>query len=318
MIKKNSLLFILLFLNIFNCFAQEDSLLKHQAQNDSFYKKKQRLKTVAAINIGLYAGSMATLYQTWYKNFPQSNFHTFNDITEWKQMDKTGHMYSAYTMSKYASEIWKSTDIDRKKRIWISGLAGITYLTVIEVLDGFSSQWGWSWGDIGANVVGSTLFISQELAWNQQKLHFKTSFHKKNYHDASLVIRSNDLFGNSLAERSLKDYNGQTYWISADLKSFFSKSNIPDYFQISLGMGAEGMFGANENFSKDQNGNIVFNRPDIKRYRQWYLAPDINLSKIKTKHKSIKTALFILNALKFPTPAIEYSNSSLHWKWMYF
>ncbi len=261
---------------------------------------------------------MFTLYQAWYKNYPQSSFHTFNDIKEWQQMDKAGHVYSAYTMSNFASEIWKSSGMERKKRIWIGGMAGVTYQTVIEVLDGFSSEWGWSWGDVGANILGSFSFISQELLWNEQKLHFKTSFHKKRYRDLNLETRSDELFGNSLAERLLKDYNGQTYWISADLKSFFSNSRIPSWLQISAGMGTEGMFGANSNISKDKNGNFVFNRPEIKRYRQWYISPDINLTKIKTKHKSIKTALFILNSLKFPAPAIEFSNSKLNWKWMYF
>jgi hypothetical protein len=316
--KKITLLFIFIISNIFDCVAQKDSLSSQNILISSFEKKNQKVKTLRAINIGLYGGSMTLLYQTWYKKYPQSKFHTFNDFSEWQQMDKAGHLYSAYTMSNYASEIWKQTGIDQRKRIWIGGLAGVTYQTVIEVLDGFSSEWGWSWGDIGANVLGSTFFIAQELKWNQQKFHLKTSFHKKNYDDASLNRRSDDLFGQTLAERSLKDYNGQTYWISADVQSIFHASKVPTWLQISFGTGAEGMFGANANISKDNAGNIGFNRTDIKRFRQWYLAPDINLTKIKTKHKSIKTALFILNALKFPTPAIEYSNSAFHWKWMYF
>ncbi|MBL0056615.1 MAG: hypothetical protein IPP31_10600 [Chitinophagaceae bacterium] len=77
---------------------------------------------------------------------------------------------------------------------------------------------------------------------------------------------------------------------------------------MAVGTGAEGLFGANENIGKDASGNITFNRPDIKRYRQWYLAPDIDLSRIKTKRKGIKLALNLLSIVKFPTPALEYSN----------
>jgi hypothetical protein len=77
---------------------------------------------------------------------------------------------------------------------------------------------------------------------------------------------------------------------------------------VSVGTGAEGMFGARDNTGRDANGNIIFSRNDIKRYRQWYLAPDIDLTKIKTKRKGIKVALNILNIVKFPMPSLEYSN----------
>jgi hypothetical protein len=96
--------------------------------------------------------------------------------------------------------------------------------------------------------------------------------------------------------------------LSANLHSFFPTSKIPVWLGIAFGTGAEGMFGARDNIDKDANGNITFNRPDIKRYRQWYLSPDIDLTKIKTKHKGLKAAFGILNIVKFPMPALEYSN----------
>jgi len=251
---------------------------------------------------------MIGLYHAWYKNYPQSNFHTFNDNKEWKGIDKIGHAYSTYAESKASMELWRWTGMERKKRIWIGGMSGAVYHTVIETLDGFSKEWGWSWGDFGANILGSGMLVAQELAWDEQRIQFKFSFHHKSYNDATLNQRSNKIFGKSTAERFLKDYNGQTYWLSANLKSFFPKSKLPAWLQISLGTGAEGLFGANENIGKDANGTINFSRTDIKRYRQWYLAPDIDLTKIKTNRKGIKVALNILNIVKFPMPSLEYSN----------
>jgi hypothetical protein len=271
---------------------------------------KRRTRIIAATNIIGYSSAMIGLYAAWYKNYPQSNFHSFNDNREWLQIDKIGHAYSAYAESKASLETWRWTGIDRKKRIWLGGMSGAFYQTVIETLDGFSSQWGWSWGDFGANILGSGMLVAQELAWDEQRIQFKFSFHRKNYSDPSLVQRSNKIFGTSTAERFLKDYNGQTYWLSANLKSFFPKSKLPAWLQISVGTGAEGLFGANDNIGKDDNGNITFNRTDIKRYRQWYLAPDIDLTKIKTKRKGIKVVLNILNIVKFPMPSLEYSNGS--------
>ena len=290
----------------FSSIAQDSANLQITKSPD--HQINKRVKIVAAANIVGYGGMMAGLYAAWYKNYPQSSFHTFNDFPEWKQVDKIGHVYSAYTESKLSMELWRWTGIERKKRIWIGGMSGAVYQTVIEVLDAYSAEWGWSWGDFGANVLGSGMLVAQELAWDEQRIQLKFSFHRKNYNDPTLDQRSDKLFGKTITERFLKDYNGQTYWLSANIRSFFPKTKVPAWLNISVGTGAEGMFGAMENVGKDDNGNINFYRPDIQRYRQWYLAPDIDLTKIKTKHKGIKIALTVLNIMKFPLPALEYSN----------
>ena len=279
---------------------------------------KKRIWLVAGVNVVGYSAVMVGLYNSWYKDFPQSNFHTFNDWKEWQQMDKVGHMYSAYIASRGSMELWRWTGIDRKKRIWIGGMSGAFYQTAIEVLDGFSTEWGWSWGDFTANILGSGILVAQELAWDDQRIKLKFSYHRKNYSDPELNERSDEIFGESNAERFLKDYNGQTYWASVNIKSFFPKSKWPPWLSVSVGYGADGMFGATENIGKDENGNVTFDRTDIKRYRQWYLAPDIDLSKIKTKSKAMKFFLTFLSAFKFPAPALEFSNGKFKMHAIYF
>ena len=290
---------------------------KNTEQYNYPYNKK-RVKAVAITNVTLYSAGMVGLYAVWYKDYPQSKFHFFNDNREWLQIDKIGHAYSAYAESKASMELWRWTGISRNKRILIGGFSGAAYQTVIETLDGFSSEWGWSWGDFAANIAGSSLLVAQEFAWDEQRIQFKFSFHKKKYADNSLNARSNKIFGASEPERFLKDYNGQTYWLSTTLKPFFPHSKIPEWLQISVGTGAEGLFGANDNFGRDKFGNINFSRPDIDRYRQWYLAPDINLSKIKTKKKGIRLALDILNIFKLPTPSLEYSKKGIRFNFLHF
>jgi uncharacterized protein YfiM (DUF2279 family) len=279
---------------------------------------KSRVRTVAIVNVAGYSTAMIGLYAAWYKNYPQGKFRSFNDSKEWKGVDKIGHAYSAYAESKASMEFWRWTGIGRKKRILLGGLSGAVYQTVIETLDGFSAQWGWSWSDFGANCIGSGLIVGQELAWDEQRIQFKFSFNRKKYADNSLNIRSSEVFGSSEPSRFLKDYNGQTYWLSTNIKSFFPKSKVPSWLMVSVGTGVEGVFGAEQNIGFDKNGVINFNRPDIKRYRQWYLAPDIDLSKIKTKKKGIRVALDILNIFKFPTPSLEYGNGKVRVNWFHF
>lgn len=281
-------------------------------------QKKERTWIVAGANVLGYGSVMIGLYNTWYKDYPQSGLHSFNDWPEWKQVDKAGHVYSAYIESMGSTALCRWAGMERKKRIWIGGMSGAFYQTVIEVLDGFSAEWGWSWGDFGANILGSGAFVAQELAWDEQRIKLKFSFHKKNYTDATLDQRSDKLFGKSTAERMLKDYNGQTYWASASLRSFLPRSKLPEWLSLSLGYGADGMFGGRENIARDDNGAIIFSRPDIKRYRQWYLAPDIDWTKIKTDKKGLKFLFTVLSAFKFPAPALEFSKGKLRGHAIYF
>jgi uncharacterized protein YfiM (DUF2279 family) len=271
---------------------------------------KKRVTGVAIANVVGYSAILVGLNSAWYAEYPRSSFHFFDDNAEWLQVDKVGHFYSAYIESRASMELWRWTGINRKKRIWLGGLSGFVYQGALEVMDGFSTQWGFSWGDFSANVAGSALLIGQELAWNDQRIKIKFSFHKNSYGDAQLNQRANDLYGKTLAQRFIKDYNAQTYWASANLKSFLPESNLPAWLAVAVGYGADGMFGARSNIAKDKEGNITFDRSDMRRYRQWYLAPDIDLTKIKTNKKGVRFLLTVLSAFKFPTPSLEFSKGS--------
>ena len=83
-----------------------------------------------------------------------------------------------------------------------------------------------------------------------------------------LEQRANDLFGESLPERMLKDYNAQTYWLSANLKSFLKHTNLPAWLNVAAGYGADGMLGALK-INGMTTGNHI-NRSDIPRKRQFY------------------------------------------------
>lgn len=301
---------------------ENEQITGNEAQVINSFKtypyNKKRIRLVTAANIVGYGGTLVGLNALWYAKYPRSGFHFFNDNNEWQQMDKAGHVYSAYTESRASMEAWRWAGLSRKKSIWIGGLSGVAYQSIIEVLDGFSSEYGFSLGDFTANMIGSATFISQELAWNEQKIKIKFSFHRKNYGEPDLDSRADDLYGKTELERFIKDYNGQSYWLSANIQSFFPETKLPRWLNISVGYGAEGMFGGIKNIGYDGNGNVIFDRTDIKRYRQWYLSPDVDFTKIRTNKKGVKILLFVLNSFKFPAPTLEYSNGSFKGHWIVF
>ena len=274
-------------------------------------QKTKRQLLIGGLNVVGYGTSIIIFNNTWYKDYPKTSFHTFNDSKEWQQMDKAGHTWAAYNSARASTAMWRWTGVGEKTATWIGGLSSTVYLTVIEILDAHSVKWGWSWADMGANIFGSGLFISQQLGWEEQRIQFKFSFHRKNYSDPMLNERSDDLFGSGWTERMLKDYNGQTYWLSANLKSFFPESNLPVWLNIAVGYGADEMFGGFENKWTDGDPGFPIDRTDIKRYRQWYLAPDISFSRIPTKKKGLRILFHALDAFKFPSPGLELSNGKV-------
>lgn len=309
--------FCKILLGLFLLFAQDIGYCQNQTteepaktvqENSSPGKKaKQRMQKriwmVAGANAGFYAGSLIILNEAWFKDYPKTNFQSFNDSKEWLQVDKVGHGWTAYNLSKYSTAMWQWTGLSHKKATIAGSVTGFTYMTLIEFLDAHSAKWGWSWSDIGANIFGSGLFVGQEILWKEQRIQFKFSFHTNNYTDPVLKDRANDLFGKNWYEQVLKDYNAQTYWLSANLKSFFPKSKLPAWLNVSVGYGADGMYGGFENKWDDKLGNEI-NRSDIPRKRQFYVSPDIDFTKIKTNKKWVKTAFTFLNAFKCPAPAL--------------
>jgi hypothetical protein len=272
---------------------------------------KKRLGLVVSTEAVLYGGSLIGLNQLWYKEYPRSSFHFFNDNTEWLQMDKVGHATTAYNVGIIGIDLMKWTGVERKKAIWYGGMLGSLYQSTIEILDGYSSEWGFSVGDFAANTIGSFLVVGQELAWDQQRIRLKYSFQQSSYSQ----YRPNVL-GRNWQQNILKDYNGQTYWLSVNPSSFMSKqSRFPRWLNIAAGYGAEGMIGGETNPRYlDASGNQI----SFERYRQFYLSLDVDLSRIRTRSKILRTVFKTINFIKIPFPAIEFNKYGMKGNWLGF
>jgi hypothetical protein len=297
----------------FSALGQDTAKGIYEANGRSVdYKKRQWL--IGGLTAAGYGGSFLFLSQAWYKDYPRTSFHTFNDAGEWNQMDKAGHAWTTYHTSRLTTNMWRWAGIDDNKAVLYGTGSSLLYMLSIEYLDGHSSQWGWSWADVGSNFFGAALYAGQEGLWKDQKIGFKFSSSHKKYNDPILKRRADALYGSSFQGRLLKDYNAQTYWLSANIKSFFPQTGLPSWLNISFGYGSEGMFGGYQNLAYNEDGSLAFDRRDIKRYRQFYMAPDVDFTKIKTKNKVLQSVFSALNVLKFPAPALEFSNGSFKLK----
>lgn len=272
---------------------------------------KKRFAVVVGTESVLYTGSIIGLSEAWYKDYSQSSFHFFNDNNEWLQMDKYGHVLTSCYIGRVGIGLLKWSGVERKKAIWYGGMLGSLYQSTIEIMDGYSAGWGFSVGDFAANTAGSLFCVGQELAWNEQRMVLKFSFQQSKY----AKYRTN-LLGNNLQENILKDYNGQTYWLSVNPSSFMNKTTrFPKWLNVALGFGAEGMTGGKFNPPYiDENGNPVY----FDRYRQFYLSLDVDLTRIKTKSKFLKTVFNTIGFIKIPSPSVEFDTKGAKGYWLWF
>jgi len=262
-----------------------------------------------AAGIGIpafYGGVLTGLNYIWYANYPRSRFRFFNDGKEWNQIDKMGHIQTAYFESVFAYHIFRWAGLNNTQSAILGGFTGWTLQSSIEILDGFSAGWGASGWDIAANTFGAALATTQFLLWKEQRISLKYSYHLFPYPSGQLNDRANDLYGSGPLERLLKDYNNANYWVSVNLASFNKKQKHLKWLNIAIGFGAGNMYGGFENRWTSPGGRQI-DRTDIPRYRKFFISLDADLSKIKVNSRAGRMALGILNILKLPAPAIEFN-----------
>lgn len=274
-----------------------------QSGNDSTSSPvRQKELRIAAITTGaVYGAGLAGLNHLWYRHSERQSFRFFDDNAEWKQVDKLGHFYSSFYLSYGFAKGLRHYGVKPAKADLTAAIIGFAVLVPIEVFDGFSDAYGASVGDLVADGAGSIFYYGQTRLWDEIRIIPRFSYRNSAYAD----LRP-ELLGRG-AERIIKDYNGQTYWLSVDMDKFF---RFPKWLNIGVGYGANGMVYARD-WQHEPKG---FARP----YRQYYLGIDLDPGAIRTRSKAVKTLLFIAGMIRIPAPALEFSQNKLQFHALHF
>ena len=297
--KNGLILFLILNIN-FNLYSFDSINAKI---DKNFYK-------FLAVEGIVLTGAITYLKYQWYNDKERVPFHFYNDFKGWNQIDKLGHFYISYLESNVGYSLLKKFNFSEKKALHYGGFQGLILETPIEFFDAYHEGWGFSLSDMLANSFGSLFFIAQQKLFDEQLIRPKLSFSRSIY-----AQNANGLLGkDNLLSEFIYDYNGYTYWFSFSPKRIFKINKIPEWINLSFGYGSNGMLGEFEN-KKTYKGKIL---PFYKRYRQYYLSLDINLSKIKTNSRPLKKIFNVLSYLKIPLPTIEFSNKKLKGYLFYF
>lgn len=280
---------------------------------------KPRLKTLVIGSSLGYISSSLGFYELWYKEYPRVAFHLKDDWILWEHVDKYGHAYSAYQTALVGYSLFKWAGISNSKSTLIGAGISITLMNTLELMDGFSKGWGYSFYDAGFNTFGTTLFAAQQLTWKEQRMMLKWSSTRPNYSKEPIATNDPNFFGSQYYaaqghfgkyfwEYAFKDYNAMTIWTSISPGSFFlpkENKSILRSLCLSVGFGGENIYGAAYNNYYDKEGRIT--SIGLPRYKQFYVSFDINTALIPTKSRLLKTILSAINIIKFPAPALEFN-----------
>lgn len=287
---------VLIFLWYFN--SQLVLTQNNSKHNDSLKHTKSMIYKASGLTFAYYAGSLFVLSKTWYKDRERVPFHFYNDTKGYLQVDKLGHTFGAYIYSYLGFHFLTNHGLNRTDALIYGSSLGLLLQTPIEIMDGIYEGYGFSWGDMAANTMGSLLVAGQELLFKEQVIKYKFSYWESVYSK-----KANGFLGTNTFNRIFNDYNGHTYWLSCPISKIIPNTNTPDWLNIALGYGANGMYGEFTNI-REHNGVVI---PHTTRYRQYVLSLDVDWTRIKTNSDFMKMLLKSLTFIKLPFPAIEYN-----------
>jgi hypothetical protein len=255
-------------------------------------------KYVAILITAAYLVSLLWLSSVWYNT--NTEFHFFDDLFEWEYMDKLGHLFSSFHLGLFFYKVFgdaENLNPSLRKR-WIC-FAGFILLLPIEILDGFSLNYGASPADLLANGLGGVFCYCHITFKGLSDTLPKFSFHVTIFN----IIRP-ELLGTNISQQIIKDYNGQTYWLSLDINKILNKKILPSWLMLTIGYGADGLLGGHDNVWETKNGEIK-DYSSIARTKRFFISLDLNVNDLRGKNKLLNYLLAPFVLLKFPAPALE-------------
>ena len=62
-------------------------------------------------------------------------------------------------------------------------------------------------------------------------------------------------------------------------------------------------------WSDDEGYNYRLTDPPYERYREFYLSLDVDLKRIPTRRRFLRSVLSVLNFIKIPAPTLEWNTA---------
>lgn len=212
-------------------------------KNNSTYENNQKLTSLEVTKklkweLAVITGGKVLLGITSW-NWGSSNSFKFNE-EGWLSMDtgsagadKLGHMYSSYLLNEFLTKRLMAKTDDKMQAAMYSAFFSSTMMLMVEVLDGYSVDHGFSYEDIIFNSLGiGVSYLKNTVPGLDEKLYLRVEYDPTEEH------------GN----HPVTDYSGYKYSAALKLGGFKDLKQTPlKYFEIQIGYHAKG-FKENEQY----------------------------------------------------------------------
>ena len=273
------------------------SLLKTSslAKDKSYKVKTGRAIILGTVMAGVFTGMHIYYSNTWWKD-KRAYFKFAQDGYYAREIDKASHVYTANLITESSAAAYKWIGFAPGKALLWGSITALAYETYIEIYDGFAPNWGFDWGDVGANIIGAVYPQLQRVAPALQDINIKWSFKPKWL--KGKIQNTDDL---------LDDYTNMTFWLSVNPeivlpKSLTQKKFYPNFLAIALGWSIK---------------NASHKTGSANAESEWFLAFDIDIRKLPGKSDFMVKLKKILNFYHIPMPTVRFSPSGI-WYGLYF
>src|SRR5882672_10017000 len=235
-------------------------------------------KYIAIIFTVGYLISLLWLSSVWYNTY--TGFHFFDDLFEWEYLDKLGHFFSSFHLGLFFYKVFGDPENLNQslRRKWFC-FSGFVLLIPIEILDGLSLNYGASPADLLANGLGGIFCYGYVATRVISGLLPKFSFHPTGF-----SLMRPEILGATLSQQVLKDYNGQTYWLSIDINKILDAKILPNWLSLSVGYGAEGLLGGHDNVWNSNDGGLK-DYTSLSRTKRIFVSVDLNPVSLREKNR---------------------------------
>lgn len=213
------------------CFAPAVALSQqgasHSRADDTCSVVPWRLALVGGVSTGAFVYGHVLQSDLWWKG-ERSDFH-FDWHNDWRYAlgaDKLGHFFFPYVMSGMYNRAFLWSGLDTTTSLYLSSGLALAYETYVEIKDGFSAEWGFSWGDFTADALGAAFPVAQHYVPALKPYSMKISF------------QASEKFRTGAHSVIFDDYESTYHWISVDVAAILPpdwRSSYPPWLNIAVG-----------------------------------------------------------------------------------
>lgn len=245
-----------------------------------------RFVGVASLTSVSFIAAYALVFQKGWWEDQERGFHLDpikNDFHYSLNLDKMGHFASGVALGEFFYESYYWTGLSEFHSYLFAGLSASLTHVGIDIKDGFSPSWGFSFFDVFAGSLGGFYPMAKRYIPAFKYFDLKMSY----------WINTKAYYRQSETKIFTDDYVNQTYWLSLKVYRLLptpARKYYPDWLAFAVGL------------SIDEG---VFVNGVGKGKREIYLALDYDLEAFKPKKNWSRLLVKSLNYIKFPAPSIQ-------------